>query len=169
MKTLLKPLALVLCVYLIYSQTIQVNEKTPFVYDQENDLTEAQERRFDSLFHAHEKRTSNEIVLVTTANYGDEENMLMYSVNFGDKHGVGKKELKNGVVIVFSKAQRETRISTGYGTERVLKDEIAKKIIDSLMLPQFKQDNYFEGLWAGSLAVVNFLDKPENKITRQEK
>ena len=169
MKTLLISLALVLFVYKSYSQTIQRNEKTPFVYDQEDDLTEAQERKFDSLFRAHEKRTSNEIVLVTTANYGDEENMLMYSVNFGDKLGIGKKELNNGVVIAFSKAQRQTRISTGYGTERVLKDEIAKKIIDSLMLPAFKQDNYFEGLWAGSFAVVDFLDKPENKITRQEK
>ena len=55
-------------------------------------------------------------------------------------------------------------ISTGYGTEKMLKDEIAKKIIDSLMIPNFKQAKTFEGLWEGSKAIITFLEKPENKI-----
>lgn len=59
---------------------------------------------------------------------------------------------------------RETRISIGYGTEKILQDEIAKDILDSLMIPKFKQDPYFEGIYAGTKAVVDFLEKPENKI-----
>jgi uncharacterized protein len=140
-----------------------------FVYDNESILTLDQSKQFDSLFRGHEKRTTNEIVLVTTSNYGKFDNQLLFSVDFGRKYGIGKKDLDNGVVIVFSKAKREIRISTGYGTENILKDELAKKIIDSLMLPKFKDSLYFEGLRDGSIAIVKFLDKPENKIKIRSK
>ena len=80
------------------------------------------------------------------------------------KLGVGKKEKDNGVLIVFSNQMRQTRIATGYGTEKVLTDEVAKAIIDSVMIPNFKKGKPFDGLWAGSLSIVEFLERPENKI-----
>ena len=43
-------------------------------------------------------------------------------------------------------------------------EKIAKKIIDSIMVPQFKEGKFFEGFWMGSIAITNFLEKPENKI-----
>jgi uncharacterized protein len=69
---------------------------------------------------------------------------------------------------VFSAANREVRISTGYGTEKVLDDVAAKKIIDSVMIPFFKKSNYFEGLWHGSKSIVNYLELPEHRITNLE-
>jgi uncharacterized protein len=101
---------------------------------------------------------------VTTPNWGEEENALFFAVEFGNKYGIGKKEKDNGVVIVFSQQQKEIRISTGYGAEHVLKDEIAKKFIDSLMIPKFKEGLFYEGLYNGSKAIVDFLEQPENEI-----
>ena len=75
---------------------------------------------------AHEKITTNEIALVTTPDYGTDSTLERFALNFGNKYGIGKKEKNNGVLIVFTNAIRQTRISTGYGTEKVLKDEIAK-------------------------------------------
>lgn len=135
-----------------------------FVFDNEQILTKEQEAALTKLFQEHEKKTTNEIVLVTTPNWNEHKNALFFSVNFGDKHGVGKKEKDNGVVIVFSNEQRETRISTGFGTEKVLKDLVARKIIDSLMIPNFRENNYFDGLFAGSKAIVDFLEQPGNEI-----
>jgi len=135
-----------------------------WVFDQEGDLTKEQIVTFDSLFKDHERKTSNEIALVTTSDYGDDSSLVLYAMNFGKKHGVGKKEKNNGIVIAFSKANHEIRISTGYGMEKILKDDLAKQIVDSIMIPQFKANNYYKGLWNGSLAIVDFLEKPENKI-----
>lgn len=132
--------------------------------DNEHILSQQQITSLDSLYKAHEKKTTNEIALVTTPDYGSDSSLLHFAVNFGRKYSVGKKEKDNGVVIVFSKAMRQTMISTGYGTEKVLKDEIAKKIIDSLMLPYFKDAKNFEGLWEGSKAIITFLEKTRNKI-----
>ena len=140
------------------------NKKTIWVLDNEHILTPGQITSLDSLYKAHEKITTNEIALVTTPDYGSDTSILFFAVNFGRKYGVGKKEKNNGVVIVYSQTQHQTIISTGYGTEKVLKDEIAKKIIDSLMIPNFKQAKVFEGLWEGSKAIITFLEKPENKI-----
>lgn len=138
-----------------------------FVFDNENILTTEESKQLDAMFRAHEKRTTNEIVLVTTPDYGEFSNNIDFSVDFGNKHGIGKSDYDNGIVIVFSQAKKEIRISTGSGTEKVLTDETSKKIIDSLMMPEFKAGLFFEGLKKGSNAMVDFLDKPENKIIKK--
>jgi uncharacterized protein len=140
------------------------NKLPSFVFDNEKILNESQIKELNDLYKNHEKKTSNEIVLVTTENYGEEKNILMFTVQFGNKLQIGKKDKNNGVVIGLSKKQREIRISTGYGTEKILKDEILQKIIDSLMIPRFKEGKYYEGIYSGSKEIVDFLEKPENRI-----
>ena len=165
----------ILALFFGCSSTIKKEEGTPkiekqvekfqsFVFDNENILTETQILKFDSLFRKHEKKTTNEIVLVTTQDYGQDENILHFSVNFANRLGVGKAGKNNGVVIVMNSAKREVRISTGYGTENVLTDAIAQKIVDSIMVPRFKEGKLYEGLFAGSKAVVDFLERPENVV-----
>ena len=44
---------------------------------------------------------------------------------------------------------RKTFLATGYGTEKILKDEICKIIIDSTMIPYFKNQDYYGGIKAG--------------------
>lgn len=139
-----------------------------FVFDNEKILSVKQIKYLDSIFRQHEKRTTNEIVIVTTPDYGEFSNNKDFSVDFGNKFGIGKSEYDNGVVIVFSKIKREVRISTGNGTEKVLTDEVSKKIIDSIMIPKFKSDLVFEGLKEGGTAIINFLDQPEHKIHKKK-
>lgn len=135
-----------------------------FVHDHENALGYAEEVRLDSLFREHERNTGNEILLVTSADMDNEEQALHFAVSYGERIGVGKKDRDNGVVIAFSKARREVFIATGLGTERVMHDSICQGIIDIHMIPHFKDDRHFDGLWEGSLAVVEILERPENAI-----
>lgn len=147
-----------------FSCSSNVKKDVSPIFDYEEVLTKSQENALTKIIVQHEIATANQIAIVTTPDWGEFENALMYSVNFGNIHGVGQKETDNGVVIVFSQKQRETRISTGYGTEEVLKDHIAKKIIDSLMIPNFKEGKIYEGILAGTNEIVRFLELPENKI-----
>ena len=134
-----------------------------FVLDTEHVLTAAQHHELDSLFHAHEFRTGNEIALITHPTFNG-RSAKDFAVAFGDSVGVGMKHRDNGVLIAFSKARREVFIATGAGTERVLDDITCKRIIDTEMIPRFKTDSTFQGLWAGSRAIIEFLDRPENVI-----
>ena len=83
---------------------------------------------------------------------------------FGDSVGVGKKETDNGVVIAFSRAKRSVFIAIGRGIENVMPDKECQRIVDTEMLPRFQKEDYFGGLLAGSRAVVEFLERPENRI-----
>jgi uncharacterized protein len=145
---------------------ISCNQKQEriWVLDNEHDLTDAQVSRLDSLYKAHERKTGNEIALVTTPDYFPDTDIISYSTTVFRKYGFGKKDRNNGVVIVYSNGQHEVRIATGSGTERVLKDHIAKGMIDNIMIPSFKDERIFDGLWNGSMAITAFLERPENKI-----
>jgi len=130
-------------------------ENKQWVFDYENILTDSQIDILDSIIQNYENQTTNEIAIVTVENIGDFNKMVEYAVDFGDKYKIGKPEKNNGLVILFSKNMRETFIATGYGTEKILKDEICKQIVDSTMIPHFKKQDYFSGLKAGLEECIN--------------
>lgn len=134
-----------------------------FVLDQEHLLLDHEVQRLDSLYRAHEERTGNEIALVTHPTFNG-RSPVEFAVAFGDSVGVGKRERDNGMVIAISKGRRAMFMATGKGTEQVMPDSICQWIIDVEMTPYFKKDRYFEGLWNGSMAVVSYLERPENTI-----
>jgi uncharacterized protein len=130
-------------------------ENRQWVFDYENVLTNSQIIILDSIIQDFENQTTNEIAIVTVDNIGDFNKMVEYAVDFGDKHRIGKPEKNNGLVILFSKSMRETFIATGYGTEKILKDEICNQIVDSTMIPHFKKQDYYAGLKAGLEECIN--------------
>ncbi len=135
-----------------------------FVFDEEHVFAQQEEHQLDTLFRGHELRTTNEIALVTTSSYQGKPDLATYAATCGDSLGVGKKGKNNGVVNCFSKHLRQVYIATGLGTEKVLTDVDCQFIIDSLMLPRFKQDQYFQGVLDGSQAVVRMLEMPGHVI-----
>lgn len=134
-----------------------------FVMDREHVLDPAQHRALDSLFRVHEARTGNEILLVTDSTLQG-KTARDFAVDFGNAWGVGKKGRDNGVTIAYSKHRREVFVATGSGTEHVLTDSVAQGIVDGAMTPRFKEDAPYQGLWDGSVAIVRFLELPENRI-----
>jgi uncharacterized protein len=127
----------------------QDNNNKTRIYDNEDILTINQELSLDSIISDFEKRTTNEILIVTSKDIGEYEEPILFAADFGNNYGIGKKGKDNGLVIFFSKTLRKTSLATGYGTEKILKDEICKTIIDSCMIPLFKQEKYFEGIKTG--------------------
>lgn len=135
-----------------------------FIYDHENALDPEEEMRLDTLFRGHEARTTNEIVLVTTRDYNGAPDLMTFAATCGDSLRVGKKRKNNGVIVAFSRNLREVYIATGLGTERVFAEARSRKYIDSLMLPLFKEQMFFDGLWSGCTAMVRHLELPEHRI-----
>lgn len=64
---------------------------------------------------------------------------------------------KGGVIIVFSKKLRLLRISTTEISKKYLTDENCDKIVNEILIPSFKKDKYYEGIY-------NSLIEIENKI-----
>jgi uncharacterized protein len=130
-------------------QTAKESTDRIFVYDFENILSEDQEHTLDSIIRDYEKKTTNEIAIITVADIANSPKMAHYATEIGDSLGIGKPDKNNGLIIMMSSNMRETFIATGYGVEDILKDEICKVIVDSFMIPYFKNQEYFEGIKSG--------------------
>lgn len=153
--------SLLLCLAFI---PVKDKHRETFIYDNENALDPEEEMRLDTLFRGHEARTTNEIILVTTKDYHGAPDLMTFAATCGDSLVVGKKRKNNGMIIAFSKRLREVYIVPGLGTEQVFAEARAQRYIDSLMLPLFKEQMFFDGLWSGATAIVDRLELPENRI-----
>jgi uncharacterized protein len=103
----------------------------------------------------HEKETTNEIVIVSITSFAPYETLFDYSLDLANNWGIGKKDKDNGIAIVFGKQIRQIRIQVGYGLENKLKDEEAKKIIDNIIIPEFKKGDFYAGIRNGLIAIID--------------
>jgi uncharacterized protein len=130
-----------------------------YIYDYEEVLDDEQRMKFDQLFIEHEKKTGNEIVLVTTEDYGELENIELFSLDFKTKHPIGKADKDNSVLIVFSKNKSEVRITPGTYHLKMDKTGKTEFIVKKIMIPKFEKKEYFDGLWTGSQQIISFLEQ----------
>ena len=126
-----------------------------WVNDFEFILTPREEQKLDSLLRNYENETSNELTIITIdeswIRKSDFDSLVTV---FHNTWGVGKKNKNNGIVIGLSKGLRTIRISNGYGIEGILTDKETKKIIDEIIIPEFKNERYYEGLRKGILKII---------------
>ncbi len=80
-----------------------------------------------------------------------------YAALLFEKWGIGKKQSDNGILLLASLKDRALRIEVGYGLEEVITDTKAKEIIDDIIVPAFREDQYGPGLYNGVAAIANSI------------
>ena len=88
--------------------------------------------------------TSTQIAIVTVTSLGPYE-VADFAYRIGETWGVGGKGKNNGILILVSKNERKVNISTGYGLEHVIPDAYAKRIIEQIIKPAFKRNDFYGG------------------------
>lgn len=123
--------------------------------DFENILSEAQINELDSAIAKFEKETGTEIAIVTfDSSWVQKEYFDEMVTAIGNNWGIGKPGLDNGIVIGISIRLRTIRVSNGSGIGQRLSDVETKKIIDLVIIPEFKKGAYFEGIKKGVLRIM---------------
>ncbi|MBI4042032.1 MAG: TPM domain-containing protein, partial [Deltaproteobacteria bacterium] len=69
-----------------------------------------------------------------------------YSIRIVEKWKLGSKERGNGVLLLIAFEDRQARIEVGEGLEGELTDAEAARIIDHLLVPEFRQGRYESGI-----------------------
>jgi uncharacterized protein len=93
----------------------------------------------------YEKKSTNEIVILTTASIEPYTNMYNYSLDLANNSGIGKKDKNNGVLIVISKKLRQLQIQVGDGITDKLTNKECKSILKTI-ISYFKKDDFFKGI-----------------------
>ena len=81
-----------------------------------------------------------------------------YAVKLEEKWKIGREKEKDGVLLVVAKNDRKLRIEVGYGLEGAIPDAIAKRIIDELIVPEFKKGNFFGGIKLGIDSLIKLIN-----------
>lgn len=127
------------------------------VVDQANVLSPATREQLDRLLAEHEKRGSNQVVVVTLGSLGGLD-IAEAGLRLGRAWRLGTRQHSNGALLVVAPAERKVRIEVGYGLEGNLPDARAFQIIDREILPRFRAGDLEGGILKGALAIVASIE-----------
>jgi uncharacterized protein len=130
--------------------------RTGRVIDQAGLLTSAARDRLTQLLAEHERKTSNQVVVLTVKSLQGLE-IEAYALSLANKWGVGQADRDNGVLLVVAPNERQVRIEVGTGLEHLLTDRIAADIIDYRMLPVFRDGRYQAGIQEGVSGILSAI------------
>jgi uncharacterized protein len=126
-------------------------------------LSPSEEAEIEKQLEKFEAETSNEIAIIVVDDLKGYE-PWEYAVEIGEKWGVGKEKEDNGIVLLIKPTKtdggRKTFIAVGRGLEGAIPDLTTNEIIENEILPNFKQDNYFQGI-KQAVDVLSKLSKGE--------
>ena len=86
------------------------------------------------------------------------ETIEQFGIRLFDTWKVGRKGVDDGVMLIVAKDDRTLRIEVGYGLEGALSDATAKRIIEELIVPRFKEGDVPGGVQAGVQAIIKVVD-----------
>ncbi len=120
-------------------------------------LSPQEEVYLENLLLDYADTTSTQISIVTVATTGG-DNINLITAEIAAKWKIGQKDRDNGCLIMVASVDREVSIQNGYGLEPYLTDFTTKQIIETEILPYFKQQDYFNGLLVGANSIIEVLN-----------
>ncbi len=140
------------------------------VYDYANIFNNTEEAYLKQKLVKYADSTSTQIVIASVKTLNGDD-ISLTAAKWGQKWGIGQKNEDNGVLILIASEDRKIDISTGYGIEYRLTDLMAERILNRIILPEFKKGNYFNGLNKGTDAIIATLNgefKASEKTTTNQ-
>lgn len=127
------------------------------VVDETETLTAEQKRALEQKLRAFEQRKGSQIaVLITGTTFP--EPIESYSIRVADAWKIGRKGVSDGILVVVAKSDRVMRLEVGYGLEGAIPDAMARRLIDEVFIPGFREGNFYEGLSAGIDRMIKVID-----------
>jgi len=135
-------------------------------------FSSAQVDALENMLVALDDSTSNQICVVTVTDL-EGKTPANYAYQIGRDWGVGSSDFNNGVVVLVkpktSSSSGQISIQVGYGLEGAIPDAYAKRIIEQIAIPAFREDNYYQGVYescktlaglaSGEISVVRDRDE----------
>lgn len=136
------------------SSIVEPSSPPKLVNDYTNTLTGDQQQALEHKLVLFDDSTSSQIVVVIINTTGGMD-VADYATELGRKWGVGDKKNNNGVVLLIAKDDRKLNISPGYGLEGALPDATCNEIIQGIIVPRFKGNDYYDGIDQGVDAIIS--------------
>jgi uncharacterized protein len=130
---------------------------TGHVTDQTATLTTEQQAALEQTLQTFEARKGSQLAVLIVPS-SEPETIEQYSLRVAEQWKLGRKKVDDGAILVIAKNDRTLRIEVGYGLEGALNDAVSKRIISEIILPRFKQGDFYGGISAGVAQMVRVVD-----------
>jgi uncharacterized protein len=148
-------LALAFCLPVLAQ--VPVPELTSPVVDQTNTLSPQERAQLEQKLRAffERKGAQVQVLIVPTT---DGEAIEEFSARAFQAWKLGRQGVDDGVLLTVAKNDRAVRIEVAYGLEGALPDVIAGRIIEQVIVPRFRNGQFYEGINEAVDRVIAVLD-----------
>jgi len=123
------------------------------VTDQANLLPREARDRLEAALAAFERETSHQIAILTVPSLGGEP-IGSFALRVVERAELGQRGLDNGILLLVAAQERRARVEVGYGLEGVVPDAIAKRVLEDVIFPRFREGDLAGGIEAGAEALM---------------
>lgn len=88
------------------------------------------------------------------------DDVFDFALELFNSWGIGDIQANTGLLLFVSKERREYRFISGYGLESILPDAYLKRIGQTYLVPNFKNDAFDKGVLEASKVIINALKSP---------
>ena len=141
----------------LYAAQVSVPPLTKHAVDLTGTLTPQQLQELDESLRAFEELKGSQIALLIVPTT-QPETIEQYALRVAEQWKLGRKKVDDGAILLIAKNDRTLRIEVGYGLEGALNDATAKRIIEEVITPHFKQGDFYGGIRAGIDRMINVVD-----------
>jgi uncharacterized protein len=139
------------------SGLVAVPQLTRPVTDLSATLTGDQVAQLEARLRAFEERKGSQIAVLVVPTTKPEV-IEQYAIRVAEQWKVGRKKVDDGAILVVAKDDRALRIEVGYGLEGALNDATAKRIVEDIIVPRFRQGDFDGGIAAGVDSMMKVID-----------
>jgi uncharacterized protein len=127
---------------------VAVPPLTGRVVDLTATLTSEQKQGLEQELQAFEEKKGSQIAVLIVPTT-QPETIEQYSIRVAEAWKLGRKTIDDGAILLVAKDDRALRIEVGYGLEGALNDAVSKRIVSEVIVPRFKQGDFYGGIAAG--------------------
>jgi uncharacterized protein len=124
-------------------------------------LDAGQRATLDSVLKDYESRTGSQVAVLLVGST-EPEAIEQFGIRVADQWKLGRKGIDDGVILIVARdnpgSLRRLRIEAGRGVQGSLTDAQSKRVLQDVIAPHFRQNDYYGGLAAGVSAITGLLD-----------
>jgi uncharacterized protein len=132
------------------------------VVDDAHILSPEAAQKLDGELANLEAQTGHQVVVATVPDLQGHE-IEDYGYQLGRTWQIGRKGVNDGAILLVAPSEHKVRIEVGYGLEPVLTDALTSVILQTKVLPQFKQGHMEQGVVDGAEALIAQVGLPEDQ------
>jgi uncharacterized protein len=127
------------------------------VTDLTGTLTAEQSASLEQMLQSFEARKGSQVAVLMVPTVKPEA-IEQYALRVAEQWKIGRAKIDDGAILVVAKDDRELRIEVGYGLEGALNDATANRIVEDVIVPRFREGDFYGGISAGVDRMIRVID-----------